>query len=403
MKSFQITNIVVWTILLSKSTNIIVRSESMLCVKRKNITVIPHIDIYQEWHGRDDWIIPKVKNQGMQLRYFVKALLESSCFEVWFYSPIQNSCIRQTEENYVQFLETEWMAMTSTDDNNILNLLSNIPNSNDDMEQTLLFFSYYLYPKEEITNKSTIADKLKDKQDKYNIILICHKDNSVLCTRSENWLARQKVIHTSFSTQTFNPHLHSLLLNLIKNPSYDWYERYARNQNHCHQQISNKTNIFIWPILLLNKTDARKDFLKTAFSTGILENHFSYFTPFYHALVIVDWQNRPYWGPYNLKSKDTERILWEHDGRSTSEVNKAIGELTGEKIHIISYSEDIIPNFDAPPFTFDNTIIIVVDDKITESPMINKDGNFVLWEEDIMSPLFIRMLIQKMNSIICGK
>ena len=82
-------------------------------------------------------------NIGIQLGYLVKALLETSYHEVWFYSPIRNRCIRQTEENYDHFLETKWRALTGTDDNDILNLLLDFPHTNDQMVRTLLFFSYY--------------------------------------------------------------------------------------------------------------------------------------------------------------------------------------------------------------------------------------------------------------------
>ena len=48
--------------------NSMVSSESILCVEKKNITVIPHIDIHQEWKGMA-FVEVYFKNQGMQLRY----------------------------------------------------------------------------------------------------------------------------------------------------------------------------------------------------------------------------------------------------------------------------------------------------------------------------------------------
>uniref|UniRef100_A0A7M6DRK1 Cnidarian restricted protein n=2 Tax=Clytia hemisphaerica TaxID=252671 RepID=A0A7M6DRK1_9CNID len=115
-------------------------SGSMLCNKRKNITIIPHIDVDQGLNG-DHAIERFFENPTMQLRYFIKSLFEMSCFEVWIYSPIQNLCIHQAEENYVRFLETKWMATASIDDKDIINLLSDIPHSNDQVEQTLFFVS----------------------------------------------------------------------------------------------------------------------------------------------------------------------------------------------------------------------------------------------------------------------
>ena len=130
-------------IALSSST---VSSELMLCIDRKNITIIPQIDLYQRWkqnHFLSKVLLMSFMNIGIQLGYLVKALLETSYHEVWFYSPIRNRCIRQTEENYDHFLETKWRALTGTDDNDILNLLLDFPHTNDQMVRTLLFFSYY--------------------------------------------------------------------------------------------------------------------------------------------------------------------------------------------------------------------------------------------------------------------
>ena len=142
----------------------------ILCTERKNITIIPHIDIEQKWKG-DKWIEKYFENPALQLRYFIKSLLETSCFEVWFYSTIRNRCIRQTEENYVPFLETEWMAITSTDDDDILNLLLNIPPSNDEIQQTILFVSFQ-WSEKEASRKNTfsLGIKLKEIRNKYNRI-----------------------------------------------------------------------------------------------------------------------------------------------------------------------------------------------------------------------------------------
>ena len=146
---------------------------SLLCTERKNVTIIPHIDIEQRSKG-DYKIEIFFENSAMQLTYLIKSMLETSCFEVWFYSPIQNRCIQQTVENYVRFLETEWMAITSTDDKDILNVLSKIHHSNNEIEQTLLFVSNQWYSgKETLKDSSTFGTHLKEMRNNYNIIILC--------------------------------------------------------------------------------------------------------------------------------------------------------------------------------------------------------------------------------------
>ena len=121
---------------------LVVNVESFsLCPKRKNLTIVPHIDVYHQYK-EDEWFLDMLENSAMQLKYFIKSLLETSCLKVWFYSPVQNRCICLTEENYVRFLDTEWMAIQSTDDDDILNLLSDIPQSNEEMEQATRISEY---------------------------------------------------------------------------------------------------------------------------------------------------------------------------------------------------------------------------------------------------------------------
>ena len=115
--------------------------------------------------------------------------------------------------------------------------------------------------------------------------------------------------------------------------------------------------------------------------------------------MIVDWKtSRPYWGPYLLGSNDGETVLRREDAKSASEMKEEIERIRGAKqIHAVFYYEEIKVKFE-----FDNAIKVVLDNKVKESPMINKDGHFMIWEEDHMNPLFINMLIEKINSMICG-
>ena len=108
---------------------------------------------------------------------------------------------------------------------------------------------------------------------------------------------------------------------------------------------------------------------------------------------------------YILGEYDKESIKSDPEFRGfneTKEIKKIVEKTGGNNhIHVQIYYRDI--TFDVSPFTFNNTIKIILDDNIKESPILNKDGNFVIWEEDILSPLFINLLIEKMNSMLCGR
>ena len=93
--------------------------------------------------------------------------------------------------------------------------------------------------------------------------------------------------------------------------------------------------------------------------------------------MIVDWKtSRPYWGPYLLGSNDGETVLRREDAKSASEMKEEIERIRGAKqIHVVFYYEE------TKPFTFDNAIKVILDDNVKESPIINKDGHFVIWDE----------------------
>ena len=220
-----------------------------LCTKLKNITFIPYIDIHDA-HKAKPLLEDDFKDSAMQLKYFIGSLLETSCFEVWFYSPIQNRCIQQTEENYIPFLETEWMAVTSTDDNDILNLLSDIPSSNDEIEQSLFFINFFInYNRDEMLDnqQDLVIAKLKDSRNNFNIVLLCIGPSSPICVRGAKWLPKQNIVYRSFTGERkFNPNLHRILFDLANNPQYDWHERYNNGGKSSMPIFQGNRNTYIY-------------------------------------------------------------------------------------------------------------------------------------------------------------
>ena len=376
----------------------LVCGESFLCTERKNITIIPHIDIEQKWKG-DKWIEKHFKNPTMQLRYFIKSLLETSCFEVWFYSTIRNRCIRQTEENYVPFLETEWMAITSTDDNDILNLLSNISHTNDEIEQKLLFLSFERFEKEKKRkDASTFVQRIKQIRHKYNIIVLCTARFSKLCQGGRKWLPDQNLIFGDFYDISFNPHIHRILIDLANNPRYDWRERYIRESSQC--QITKKTNIFAWHVFdpFQNKR------LRALFLLDVLNESLNNITMYKGGKLTVEQSSISFKNPYYIMPyKDWNRVHYISElKKNTTQLTKSVQDIGGDfQIHIIFYYKELEPYSNEPPFTFNNTIRIIVDETIPESPMINKDGHLVTWKDDFFNPSLMNMLIDKTNSILC--
>ena len=377
-----------------------------ICPQRRNITIIPYsiFDDYQE----DTYIYVTGKGHmyyyGMQLIHLVKVLIEEmSCFEIWVYSPIQKICIHLTDGNYVQFFESEWTLITSTNDDDISDLVSKIPNTNDDYEQTLLFITYQFNNIALKAHQSTFfSNKLQGVRDKYNIILVCARVIA-LCTQMEPLLPKQNIIHID-NTYFFNPHLHRILFDSILNPQYNWRDRYMINGSVQCQHLKRKSaNIFVWSIYEFLDDD------QNYFSVArFLYDYFGINpTIFYGDYMIIESHNATLCYMKSIEnwlkspSRDKDRLLGRLFCEYITEDMKRIG---GDiQIHVVIIPRKMKKDFNGPPLTFNNTITITVDDSIEESPMYSQDNrHFVIWREDYTSPLFLSKLLQKINSILCN-
>ena len=70
-------------------------------------------------------------------------------------------------------------------------------------------------------------------------------------------------------------------------------------------------------------------------------------------------------------------------------------------VHIIVYNKQVSVNQTMPPFTLNNTVQVIVDDDIPDSPMTENGNIMMIWNEDLMSPFLINMVLEKVNSILC--
>ena len=116
--------------------------EILTCMEVRNVTVIPHIVLDAYSKGFDPYLDYFFQDMVMQLRYLVKSMLEIPCFIVWAFSPLQSRSIRLSKENYVQYFESGFQAITRTDANEVMKVLVNIPHNKDDNKQTLFFFTF---------------------------------------------------------------------------------------------------------------------------------------------------------------------------------------------------------------------------------------------------------------------
>ena len=137
------------------------------CIKIKNITVAPDIDIHT---GGLEWQL-----ELEQLGILIKALLRDSCTEVWMYSRIHKRSIRMMESNFKHFLDTEIAVSKFIDENEFVKFATKLPEVNTTSEQTILYrYSYSRFAGTPIKKSLLISKVLKNLQNdkKFNIIVL---------------------------------------------------------------------------------------------------------------------------------------------------------------------------------------------------------------------------------------
>ena len=238
------------------------------CVSVRNITFIPYIDVKESWRK---YIEIELKKSTKQIMYLIKDLLETPCFTVWAFSPLQSRVIRLTDANYLQFFETKYQAIVRTDRNDVLRVLMNIPQSNDDCKQTLLFYSLEFYGENE---QSLVLHQLKKihEQKLYDVVMWCGRGYEPLCEDGREWLPKQNVIaDTRFTFHRIDSNLHQVLIDLMNNPQYDWSERYTQYQSTC--RINKNVQIYFWEVKdSLENPDPELKVLVDLFLINLLPN-----------------------------------------------------------------------------------------------------------------------------------
>ena len=369
------------------------------CYGLRNVTIIPYINIIQE-HQITDYIVEDYQDSASQLIYLVKELLDSPCFTIWTFSPIQSRLIRLREVNYVQFFETELQAITRTDENEILKLLSNIPeHAKNDIKQSVFFVCFK--HRHSRTNQSVVVtNQIKQlyQQQKFDLVLWCVSPTP-LCWYSRHWLPKQNIIHDGgvSNNRKFNPYLHQIFLDVMDDPQYNWHQRYTKYAPKV--QCSNKgLHIYFWlPIVSSNYLPAPYlfvDFVEEIFVNATLH------------IVLVDQTETSRDENYLLSSKKFEWVEWRHDKWQTENqtiewLNKteAIADLN---IHIPFYHSHVkFESLGLPISKNQKTIRVAINDTITESPLL-QNGTVMIWEEDYLSPWFATFMVERINNVMCA-
>ena len=223
------------------------RDMAVPCMEVRNVTIIPHIVMDDNRLKLDDtFYIHKFSDTPLQLRYLVKSLLDTPCFIVWIFSPTRSRVIPLTEDNYIEFIMSEWQTVTRTDENELTKVLVNMPHNNVDNKQTL-FFVYHASYGQALENYFKVITRLQDMYERKQVDIV---QWSLTTSAIWKWLPKQnRIVEDRFKTPKFNRHFHRILMDLMKNPQYDWHGRYSQYA-HIQCRTSKEINLYVWIDLL---------------------------------------------------------------------------------------------------------------------------------------------------------
>ena len=298
-------------------------------------------------------------------------------------------------ENYELFFGTEFEAMFKADGNDILRVLSDIPRNNKSYKQTLIFIALY-----HSGNEVIVINQVRKMYERKHcdVVLWCFSYNQ-LCRRSEEWLPIQNKYQRYELVDgrlLFNPHAHQILMDLMINPQYDWRERYTRNvEMHCQ---TTKRHVYFWsldPFLNGNPDEALlvfriwKNFFHNAkfYNTEIV----------LHIPPLLNADDYDYYVAIAYSSFNTSR------DKSKDQTKQWIRrkEVTGD-INIVVYHNEHDHVAKSLFTTQENTVKVIISDQIKTSPLLLTSGDIMVWEEDVLSPYFAKIIFERIKPIICN-
>uniref|UniRef100_A0A7M5WWI3 Uncharacterized protein n=1 Tax=Clytia hemisphaerica TaxID=252671 RepID=A0A7M5WWI3_9CNID len=203
------------------------------------------------------------------------------------------------------------------------------------------------------------------------------------------WMPKENVImefeNFNKSSIDIDPHFHQILMDLMLNPQYNWYERYTR---HIKFQCPSSTNyhFYFW---VKSVGYYYPSFL---FWNNIVQDVFPNAT--FHRIRELTAKNviSTTGGSLITKDKLMKYMKEEEDN----------GEIIA--IHLPFFYEKVDhTDFQPMKFNVENTInIIIKSSNIEESPVL-QNGNIVAQGHYYRDPMFMKLVFEKINSILCRK
>ena len=212
------------------------------------------------------------------------------------------------------------------------------------------------------------------------------------CLLYNDWIPRYRFV--SFQGEIFNPHIHKVLLDLMIDSDYDRFK-----EEYGSLECRDRTGKLVLRFLI-----------HAHYSSGQLFDYIiSVFNSFSNVRVEI---------LFFIRSHTTRSKYVDYFFRSNRYNNMNYREISKAEAYDMLYRKpipgviNININITHNKYLtgsqllrrrnlFRHWVNVNVNDSISDSPRRQPDGSFVLWEEDLTSPIFICMLIDKIKELIC--
>ena len=362
------------------------RKFNPVCTKPKDIFII--VDLTINYDG--NWA-------REQIEALVTSLLKDRCTTVWVYHNLRRQAIQLREQNWHNFMYSELDLLLSglAADDDSIEILSKFNSSRKDKSTKVNVLYFYC--------RSKNAKDFIPTTYNFDLIFYC-MCSPKRCAKAKEHLPRHRFIYdTEPYYSRFSQHLHEVLLGLLKNSNFDRYKMFDDfkkdlNGRQCHTKplhIYFWTDKELWKIRDQTLMDVSRliDFFQTKFPQ----------TRFTQILEIESYFNSTFSHKYSLSVFKNFSDVLELSGISSKMLLERLNSSTEDIIHINIERKALFTSFkrDPKPFLTGQTIKVTVDDTVDKSPIATKDGGLAVWEKDLNSSAFFRILICKMNDMLC--
>ena len=233
---------------------------------------------------------------------------------------------------------------------------------NDTVEQSVIYLHYkflgirYLARWEDEKKKSNALEELQNEKH-FKVIVHCGGDHEsrdtsegYFCTMLKLWVPRHHFLNAG--SKITNKHLMKIILDLLKDVNYNEMNYFGRLHRECfHDNIG---------LIIVMESD----FLFITRSKNLMQWFFN--SAIDLGGLVTEWAN---WDEYHG---------------------------TGANV-LVSISKE------GTQIETSKNIILSVNRSMPNSPVLKEKGHIMVWEEDLYDPLFLRMLVDQMNVVLCGE